>query len=102
MHAALHTHAHVHVAPPMLGLDCWLMPMQATASFSPVTPTHRAHLPIPPTGAAAKKLPIKGIKQYWNNGISACAVCDGGSPLFRWVQVQAGGRLAVVVFCVLC
>ncbi len=35
------------------------------------------------TGAAARKLPIKGLDQYWNNGISACAVCDGSSPLFR-------------------
>lgn len=35
------------------------------------------------TGAAARKLPIKGLEQYWNNGISACAVCDGSSPLFR-------------------
>ena len=37
------------------------------------------------TGAAAKKLRIKGLAQYWNNGISACAVCDGSSPLFRCV-----------------
>ena len=35
------------------------------------------------TGAAARKLPIQGLQQYWNNGISACAVCDGSSPLFR-------------------
>ena len=38
------------------------------------------------TGAAARKLPIAGLDQYWNNGISACAVCDGSSPLFRCVQ----------------
>ena len=43
------------------------------------------------TGAAARKLPIKGLEQYWNNGISACAVCDGSSPLFRCAP--AGARL---------
>lgn len=35
------------------------------------------------TGAAARKLPIKGLDQFWQNGISGCAVCDGASPLFR-------------------
>lgn len=41
------------------------------------------------TGAAARKLPIKGLEQYWNNGISACAVCDGSSPLFRCAASSA-------------
>ena len=39
------------------------------------------------TGAVAKRLPFVGAHEgpggYWNKGISACAVCDGGSPLFR-------------------
>lgn len=42
------------------------------------------------TGAAAKRLKIPGADEetgFWNKGISACAVCDGSSPLFRW----AGG-----------
>ncbi|KAL4421378.1 hypothetical protein ABPG75_010669 [Micractinium tetrahymenae] len=49
------------------------------------------------TGAAARKLPIKGLKEYWNNGISACAVCDGSSPLFRnrEVAVIGGGDVAM-------
>lgn len=39
------------------------------------------------TGAAAKRLKIPGADEetgFWNKGISACAVCDGSSPLFRW------------------
>jgi thioredoxin reductase (NADPH) len=43
------------------------------------------------TGAAAKKLKIPGTDEeagYWNKGISACAVCDGSSPLFRWVALS--------------
>ncbi len=35
------------------------------------------------TGAYAKKLVVKGGEEYWNKGISACAVCDGALPLFR-------------------
>jgi thioredoxin reductase (NADPH) len=49
------------------------------------------------TGAAARKLPIPGLQQYWCNGISACAVCDGTSPLFRNrpVAVVGGGDVAM-------
>lgn len=35
------------------------------------------------TGAKAKTLPIDGGDKFWNNGISACAVCDGALPFFR-------------------
>ena len=35
------------------------------------------------TGATAKRLGIKGETEYWQKGISACAVCDGGLPVFR-------------------
>jgi len=35
------------------------------------------------TGAKAKRLDLPGETQYWNNGISACAVCDGAVPIFR-------------------
>lgn len=35
------------------------------------------------TGATAKKLEIPNGDRFWNNGISACAVCDGALPMFR-------------------
>jgi thioredoxin reductase (NADPH) len=35
------------------------------------------------TGAYAKKMEIPGNKEFWNRGISACAVCDGALPAFR-------------------
>jgi thioredoxin reductase (NADPH) len=35
------------------------------------------------TGAYAKKLVVPGSEEYWNKGISACAVCDGALPIFR-------------------
>ncbi|KAA8497721.1 Thioredoxin reductase 2 [Porphyridium purpureum] len=39
------------------------------------------------TGATAKRLDIPGAGEaqgeYWQRGVSACAVCDGAAPLFR-------------------
>ena len=35
------------------------------------------------TGATAKRLGLPSEKQYWNNGISACGICDGASPIFN-------------------
>lgn len=35
------------------------------------------------TGATAKRMDIKGDKEFWQKGISACAVCDGALPIFR-------------------
>jgi len=38
------------------------------------------------TGASAKRLGLKGEDTYWQSGISACAVCDGAVPIFRYDQ----------------
>ena len=35
------------------------------------------------TGATAKRMHVKGEDDYWQRGISACAVCDGAMPIFR-------------------
>lgn len=35
------------------------------------------------TGASARRLGLPGEDRYWQNGISACAVCDGAVPIFR-------------------
>ncbi len=35
------------------------------------------------TGASAKRLNLPGEETYWQQGISACAVCDGAVPIFR-------------------
>ena len=37
------------------------------------------------TGASAKRMGLKGEDTYWQSGISACAVCDGAVPIFRFV-----------------
>lgn len=45
--------------------------------------TVRAHSLIIATGATAKRLGLPSETQYWNSGMSACAICDGASPLFK-------------------
>lgn len=49
------------------------------------------------TGATARRLHIPGEERLWNQGISACAVCDGALPLFRnqVLVVVGGGDTAV-------
>jgi thioredoxin reductase (NADPH) len=46
-------------------------------------PAHTADALIIATGANARRLGLPGEEQYWQNGISACAVCDGAVPIFR-------------------
>ncbi|MEM6614225.1 MAG: thioredoxin-disulfide reductase [Cyanobacteria bacterium P01_C01_bin.72] len=48
------------------------------------------------TGATAKRLGLPSEKQYWNRGISACAICDGASPIFndKELIVVGGGDSA--------
>jgi len=50
----------------------------------------QAHSLVIATGATAKRLGLPSEHQFWNHGISACAICDGATPLFH------GQSLAVV------
>lgn len=42
-----------------------------------------AHSVIIATGATARRLGLPGEEDYWQRGMSACAVCDGALPIFR-------------------
>ncbi len=55
-----------------------------------------AHTLIVATGATAKRMNLLGEDKFWNQGISACAVCDGALPLFRdkLLMVIGGGDSA--------
>lgn len=46
-------------------------------------PARTADAIIIATGANARRLNLPGEEKYWQNGISACAVCDGAVPIFR-------------------
>lgn len=51
------------------------------------------------TGATAKRLEIEGAGdgEFWQKGVTACAVCDGAAPIFKNKQlfVIGGGDSAV-------
>ncbi|MBU6384227.1 MAG: thioredoxin-disulfide reductase [Verrucomicrobia bacterium] len=51
------------------------------------------------TGATAKRLDIEGARdgEFWQKGVTACAVCDGAAPIFRGqpLFVIGGGDSAV-------
>ena len=51
----------------------------------------RAHSVIIATGATAKRLGIPSESRFWSSGISACAICDGASPIFKGQQLAVVG-----------
>ncbi|GAB4238944.1 MAG: hypothetical protein Kow0049_25970 [Stanieria sp.] len=51
----------------------------------------QTHAVIICTGATAKRLHLSGEEKFWNNGISACAICDGANPLFHDAEVAVVG-----------
>lgn len=61
--------------------------------------TVQAQALIIATGAAAKRLDVPGTKdgEFWQKGVTACAVCDGAMPIFRNkdLYVFGGGDSAV-------
>ena len=48
------------------------------------------------TGATAKRLNLPREEEFWSRGISACAICDGASPIFKGqvLAVVGGGDTA--------
>ncbi|HAC65420.1 MAG TPA: thioredoxin-disulfide reductase [Cyanothece sp. UBA12306] len=48
------------------------------------------------TGATARRLGIPSEEEFWSRGISACAICDGATPLFRneELAIVGGGDTA--------
>ncbi len=51
------------------------------------------------TGATAKRLDVVGARdgEFWQKGVTACAICDGAAPIFRDkdLYVIGGGDTAV-------
>lgn len=56
----------------------------------------KTHTVIVATGATAKRLRLPREDEFWSRGISACAICDGASPLFKGkvLAVVGGGDTA--------
>lgn len=74
-------------------VDLSTRPFRVSASDGDVL----AHSIIVATGATAKRLGLPSESKFWSAGISACAICDGASPLFKGapVAVVGGGDTAV-------
>lgn len=83
------------VAEDVLAVDCSERPFLVSTSSRRV----RAKSVIVATGAMAKRLDINGTRdgEFWQRGVSACAVCDGALPIFRNkdVFVIGGGDSAM-------
>lgn len=63
------------------------------------TQTYEAECIIVATGATAKRLEIPGAGdgEFWQKGVTACAICDGAMPIFRnkELYVIGGGDSAM-------
>lgn len=64
-------------------LDLSKRPFRYTTEFGGESQVHTADSVVIATGASARRLYLPGEDQYWQKGISACAVCDGAVPIFR-------------------
>lgn len=66
-------------------LDCASRPFKIwrEGSEDQEEPTDTADAVVIATGASARRMHLPGEDKYWQNGISACAVCDGAVPIFR-------------------
>ncbi|ANB14351.1 thioredoxin-disulfide reductase TRR1 [Sugiyamaella lignohabitans] len=64
-------------------LDLSERPFKFWTEYNEDAEPHTADAIILATGASAKRLHLPGEETYWQQGISACAVCDGAVPIFR-------------------
>jgi thioredoxin reductase (NADPH) len=51
----------------------------------------KTHSIVIATGATAKRLGLPSEHTFWSRGISACAICDGATPIFRGVDLAVIG-----------
>jgi len=83
------------VSETVAKLDLSSRPFKYATEWSPEE-EHTADAIILATGASARRLGLPGEDKYWQNGISACAVCDGAVPIYRYkpLVVIGGGDSA--------
>ncbi|GCE98135.1 thioredoxin-disulfide reductase [Zygosaccharomyces mellis] len=64
-------------------VDLSSRPFKYWTEFNEDGPANTTDAMILATGASAKRVNLPGEETYWQQGISACAVCDGAVPIFR-------------------
>jgi thioredoxin reductase (NADPH) len=64
-------------------IDLSKRPFKYTTEFGGESQVHTADAVVLATGASARRLHLQGEEEYWQKGVSACAVCDGAVPIFR-------------------
>ncbi|OBT62709.1 thioredoxin reductase [Pseudogymnoascus sp. 23342-1-I1] len=71
------------VSETVAKVDLSSRPFKYWLEYAEDAEPHTADALIIATGASARRLDLPGEDKYWQNGISACAVCDGAVPIFR-------------------
>lgn len=83
------------VSDDVLEIDCSTHPYRVKGKNH----EYSANCIIISTGATAKRLDIPGTRdgEFWQKGVTACAVCDGAMPIFRNkdLYVIGGGDSAI-------
>lgn len=51
----------------------------------------KTHSIVIATGATAKRLGLSTEHEFWSRGISACAICDGATPIFHRAELAVVG-----------
>lgn len=57
--------------------------------------SYQAQAVIVATGATPKKLSCPGAEEYWNKGVTSCAICDGAFYKDKKVLIVGGGDTAM-------
>jgi len=83
------------VTEDVVGVDLKTRPFKVQGTSTAI----EAEALIIATGATAKRLDVPGTRdgEFWQKGVTACAVCDGAAPIFRDkdLYVIGGGDTAV-------
>ncbi len=78
-------------------LDCSSWPYLVTTApdIDGNIKTYKTTTIVIATGTTPRKLNISGEDAYWGNGVSNCAVCDGGLYKDKTVALIGGGEAAI-------
>ncbi|KAI9728819.1 MAG: thioredoxin-disulfide reductase [Cirrosporium novae-zelandiae] len=71
------------ITETVVKVDLSSRPFKFWLEYAEDAEPHTCDALIIATGASARRLHLAGEDKFWQNGVSACAVCDGAVPIFR-------------------